>query len=122
MHDAVAVRVVKPGGDAAEVLQSRRLVGCAVRHRAGEAAAWDVLDDHVRRALVLAEVVDVDDVRVPQLGDGLGLVAEAGDGVRVRRDRLHDLDRTGPFQLRVIGAVDHAHRSLADEILDLVRP
>ena len=69
---------------------------------------------------MLAEVVDVDDVRVAQLGDGLGLAPEPGDGVGVRGDRLHHLDRAGAFELGVIGAVDDAHRPLADEVLDLV--
>ena len=50
------------------------------------------------------------------------LVAETGDRVRVGRDRLHDLDRASPLEVRVVGAVDQAHGPLADEILDLVLP
>src|SRR5213593_1729859 len=92
----------------------------AVAHPVRQAAAGDVLDDHVRRALELAEVVDVDDVRVAEPGDRLGLVPEAGDRARIGGDRLHDLDRARSLELRVIGAVHHAHRALAYEVLDLV--
>src|SRR4029077_7502284 len=48
------------------------------------------------------------------------LVAEPRDRVFVGRDRLHDLDRTGASELRVISAVNDAHRALAYEVLDLV--
>ena len=122
MDDAMAVRVIKPGGDPPEVFQGGGQVDRPMRHRVGQAAARDVLDDHVGGALKVAEVVDVDDVGVAELGDRLGLVAEAGDRIDVGCDRLHDLDRAGPLQLRVIGAIDDAHRPLADEILDLVGP
>ena len=55
-----------------------------------------------------------------QLGDRLGFVAEAGNRVRVGRDRLEHLDRAGPFQVGVVYAVDQAHCALAYEVLDLV--
>ena len=117
----MSVRVVETGRDPTQVPDGAVLVERAVVHLGGQAAAGDVLDDHVRRPLELAEVVYVDDVGVPHLGDRLRLVAEAGDGVGVRRDRLHHLDRPNALQLGVIGAVDHPHRPLADEVLDLVR-
>ena len=120
MHDAVVMGVIEAGGDPVQVLQRGRRVELALVHPAGQAAAGHVLDDHVRRPLELAEVVDVDDVRMPHLGDRLGLVAEAGHRVRVGADRLHHLDRAGPLELRVIGAVDQTHGPLADEVLDLV--
>ena len=118
----MAVRVVQAGRDPPQVPERRRPVQDAVGHLPGHAPAGDVLDDHVGRPLELAEVVDVDDVRVPEPGDRLGLVAESGDRVRVGRDRLHDLDRASPLEVRVVGAVDQAHGPLADEILDLVLP
>ena len=91
-----------------------------MRHPGGQASAGHVLDDHVRRSLVLAEVVDVDDVGVAHLRDGLRLVSEPGHAVRVRGDRLHHLDRAGALQVRVVGTVNQAHGPLADEVLDLV--
>jgi hypothetical protein len=120
MDDAVVVRVVESRRDAAQVGQGRVCVQRAVRHLRGQAAARDELHDHVRRALVVAEVVDVDDVGVAEFRDRLRLVAEAGHRVGVGRHRLHDLDRAGALQLRVVGAVDATHRALSDEVLDLV--
>jgi len=120
VHDSMAVGVVETRGDPAQVLQGGRLVERALLHPAGEAAAGDVLDDHVGRPLKLAEVVDVDDVGVAQPGDRLRLVAETRHGVGIRGHRLQHLDRPGPLELRVVGAKDHAHGSLSDEVLDLV--
>ena len=122
MDDAAAVGVVKPGGDPAQVFERGSAVEHTLGHPAGEAATRDVLDDHVRGALELAEVVNVDDVRVAQLRNGLGLMPEPGDSVRVGSDRLHDLHRAGPLQLRVVRAVNQAHGPLTDEVLDLVLP
>ena len=87
-----------------------------------QASPGDELDDHVRHAVVLAEVVDVDDVRVAHLGDRLRLMAEPSRRVRVGREPLQHLDRAGALQLHVVRAVNEAHRSLADEVLDLVLP
>ena len=120
VHHAVSVRIVEARRDPAQVPQRAWPVEVAVDHPGGEAAAGDVLDDHVRRPLELAEVVDVDDVRVPQLGDRLRLVAEPGHGVHIRRDGLHDFDRAGALERGVIGLIDQAHGPLAYEILDLV--
>src|SRR5881628_1749145 len=120
MHHASAVGVVEAGRDASQIPESAAAVDAAGLHLAGQAAAWHVLDDHVRRPLELAVVVDVDDVGMAQLRDRLRLVAEAGDRVRVGRHRLHHLDRAGALQVGVVGAEDASHRALADELLDLV--
>ena len=93
MDDSVLMRVVEPRRNPAQVLERRRLVEPPAVHAPGQAAAGDVLHDHVGRPLVLPEVVNVDDVRVAKLGDRLGFVPEAGHGVVVRRDGLHHLDR-----------------------------
>jgi len=57
-------------------VSTRRAAGAIGLRRAaqalGEAAALDVLHREVRLAVQLADVVDVDDVRVAQAGDGLG--------------------------------------------------
>ncbi len=54
------------------------------------------------------------------LGDGLRLVAEPGGGVGIWGQGLQDLDGARSFELDVVGAIDQAHGSLADEFLDLV--
>jgi hypothetical protein len=88
----------------------------------GQIAAGNVLDDHVRRPLVLAEIEDVEDVWVAHARNRLCLVPEARYGVLVRRDRVHDFDGAGASELLVVGAVDRAHSALAYELLDLVLP
>ena len=85
--------VVEPGGDTTQVLQRGLLIQRRLLQLPGEVAARDVLHDHVRGSLVLAEVEDVDDVRMPHLRDGLRFVVEASDGVRTDGDSLEDLDR-----------------------------
>ena len=76
--------------------------------------------DHVRGPFELTEVEDVQDVGMTHTRDRLRLVPEPRHGILVRRERLHDLDRAGSLELRVIGAVDGAHGTLANELLDLV--
>src|SRR5260370_12944924 len=122
MDDAVRVSVIETRGDASQVPEGGRLVEPSIRHPGGEASARDVLDHHVGRSLESAEVVDVDDVRVPELGDGLRLMPEPRDAVAVRRQRVHDLYRAGPLELRMVAAVDHAHGAFAYEVLDLILP
>ena len=114
------MRVVEAGGDAAQVFQRSRCVERSVAQLVGEASARDVLDDHVRHAVVLPEVVDVDDVRVAHLGDRLRLVAKPCSRVRAGGEPLQDLDGSGALELHVVGAEHEAHRPLPDEVLDLV--
>src|SRR5260370_15089189 len=113
MDDAVRVSVIETRGDASQVPEGGRLVEPSIRHPCGEASARDVLDHHVGRSLESAEVVDVDDVRVPQLGDGLRLMPEPRHGVAVRRQRVHDLYRPGLLELLMVGGVDYDHCAFA---------
>ena len=53
----------------------------------GQAAAVHELQREEGLAVVLADLVDLDDVGVLQAGDGLGLGAEAGQLLRRRRGR-----------------------------------
>ena len=59
---------------------ARRGPGCPGNsvQPSGEAASFDVFHLEVGQTLVLAEVVNLHDVGVPELGDGLGLRQEAG--------------------------------------------
>ncbi len=122
MDDSQCVRVVQAGGDAAEIFQRRGRIERPVAKPVGEAPARDVLDDHVGHPVVLAEVVDIDDVGVAHLRDRLRFVAEPGRRVGIWGDPLQDLDRSGALQLDVVGPVDQAHGALADEVLDFVLP
>ncbi len=120
MDDSQRVGVVEAGGHAAQILERRTGFHRSLLHPARKAATGDVLDDHVGRSLVFAEVEYVDDVGVAHLGDGLRLMTETGSRVSVGRYALQDFDGTGALELHVIGAVNDAHGPLADEVLDLV--
>src|SRR2546422_370335 len=112
--------VVEPRGDTTQVFQRGLLIQRALLQLSREVAARDVLHDHVWRPLVVAEIEDVDDVRMAHLSDGLRFVVEASDSVRADGDSLQDLDRTRALELGVIRAINDAHSPLAYELLDLV--
>ena len=86
-----------------------------------EAAALEQLQGHERQAVGLADVVDLDDVRMVQPRDRLGLDAEAsellGAGVTAAADHLQGHQ---PVQAAVAGLVDHPHAALAELLEDLV--
>ncbi len=88
---------------------------------ARQAPAGAVLQAEVRQALILADLVDLDNVRVPQPGHGPGLGAEPGAlglvGVGPIADHLQGDDAV---QLLVPGPVDDAHASPGQFDLDLV--
>jgi len=85
----------------------------------GKAAAVDILERHIRAAVVgFADLVDLDDVRVLQAGHGFDFDAEAGPGVEVRRgNHLHGHDAV---QCDLAGFVNDAHATPADFFEHLV--
>ena len=79
------------------------------------------LHDDVGHAVDLAEVVDADEVRVVELGHGLGLGLEAAAEVlRRRRTRGEDLDGDVAVEGVLAGLVDGPHAALGDEGVDVV--
>ena len=79
-----------------------------------QAAAGQVLQLEERQAAGLADGVDLDDVRVLELGDRLGLAEEAGDGLGrgVRAGQDH-LERARAIEPDLPGLVDDAHAAAA---------
>ena len=70
----------------------------------------DVLHDEVDQLVVLALVVDPDDVRVAQPGRRAGLADEAADELRVFGERrVHHLDGDRALEPGVHGLVDRRH-------------
>ena len=58
----------------------------------------------------LLEIMNDGDVRVVQRGENLGLPLETRNTLRFIRHRFREnLDRNGPFQFRVVRAIDFAH-------------
>ena len=86
-----------------------------------EAAAVDELQREEGQAVVLADLVDLHDVRVLQAGDGLGLGPEAGQllgaGVVAGQDHLQGDDAV---ERELPGLVDDAHAAAAQLAQDFV--
>ena len=90
------------------------------QHRVKVLAAQEFHHD-VRRAVVLAQFVDRDDVRVLQPRDGLGLALEPLARRRVEREiDQHHLERDVAVERRVLGAIEHAHPAAAKQAQDFV--
>ncbi len=105
-------------------LQQRRRLGGRQRLAAEllvEAAAAHVLQREERQAAVLADVVNLDDVRVPQPGDRQRLAPEALEllrgGVRPGEDHLQGDDAV---QAPLPGLVDDAHAAAAQLLQNVV--
>ena len=68
-----------------------------------------------------AEVVDAEDVRVRQGGDGPRLALEAGQSLRVLSENIRqDLDGNLPVQVIVVSPVYDSHAPLADPLEERV--
>jgi hypothetical protein len=80
--------------------------------------ALDVLHGEVDLAVVLADLVDLDDVGVGQAGEGLGLAAAAGADVGVVAAGEDEFDCDLAVELLVVGGVDDAHAAGADAAED----
>ena len=87
----------------------QRQLGCP--DEAVERGTVDVFHHEVVERPLAADVVDLEDVRVRQLGRGPGLALEPQDlfGAGVPSGD-HDLDRDGAFQPRLAAEIDDAHR------------
>ena len=81
---------------------------------AGEASPFHVLQGEEGLPVVLADFVDLNDVRMLDAGDGLGLATEADDGVRLGAcSGKNHLQGDQAFEASLLGLVDHAHAALA---------
>jgi hypothetical protein len=124
VHDAVAVRVREPAARLRE--DAHGVLGLEPPELAQDLRAArpvDVLHDDVlaARALVRAEVVDLDDVRVDEARDGQRLAPEARDEVAVLGEVLgEELDRDVALQARVEGELDGRHATDAEAAFEAV--
>ncbi len=126
MHDTARVRVVERACDLARdtnrVVDAETLAVGALDQILDRAAAH-VLADEERRAVVIPDVVDRNDVRViAELGHRLRFAAHAREPGLVETLRLDDGDRDGTLELRVVREEDALAASLAQETFDRVAP
>lgn len=86
-----------------------------------ESPALDKFHRDEGSAVVFIDLVDRADVGMVEGGRRPGFVYEAGLGVFIAREiGVEELEGDGPFELRVLGLVDHAHPALAELGEDLV--
>ncbi len=78
-----------------------------------ERPAVDELHRHEHAPLVLADLVDGDDVRVREPGHHLRLAHEAGPILGIEPPRRDELEGDAAVELRVVGRIDDAHPALA---------
>src|ERR1043166_10265089 len=122
MDDAALVGVLHRAGERFEERGGFTRAERALLEPSGERAAGDVLQREKREAFGrLADLVELDDVRVRQPGGGLGLGAEAhligGIGVSAGEDHL---ERDGSIRLFLDRLVDDTHAAAAEHSLDAV--
>ena len=88
-----------------------------------QAALVSDFHDEVTFAIPFVKCVDVDDVRVVQLGAGASFKVETLEHLRiVEKFLLHQLHRNEPFQCGVPRAIDHAHAAGSDLAAQLELP
>ena len=121
MQDAVCVRVVEGSSDLFEdpddLFQVHWLAN-PVR----KSSPLDQLEHEVGRAVLVAEVEDLDDVRVLQARHRARLLLESLAVFRVLGEEIgQDLDRHVAVEGGVVRAVDGCHAAAADALHDPVR-
>ena len=121
MDEPAIVRRAQPTRRLARILDGLALGQRARDQRLAQRFAFQQLDHGIRGSVVLAEIVDRQDVRVRQRRDGPSLPLETRRriGIRAQRIRQH-LDRHVAAQPRVARTVDLAHPAGAQHPDDLV--
>ncbi len=110
-------RVTDLNGEIESLLQRDRAFTQAV----GKSFAFEVLHDQVGSAVVLADVVEVTDVRMVEGGDGAGFAFEAGGEFGVGREVCgKNLDGDDAIEASVAGAVNLSHSASAEGGLNFV--
>jgi hypothetical protein len=120
VNDAAEVGVLEGARDA-ERDDERDVRRQALRlaDQLADVLAVDVLEDHVRLAVLHDEVVDADDVLVLERRERARLAVEALGHVAVVRDlREHHLDGDGAPERRLGAVEDLGHAALAEGALD----
>ncbi len=105
-------------------LERERLPAVGQAFEAGlERCAFDEFHDHVRRAALDVEVVDLHDVRMVERGHVLGFALEArGKAGVVGEEWVHHLDRDIAIQIGLERLVDLGHPAAAQALDDPVFP
>ena len=123
MDDASRMRVVQGRRNLSQNAERARRGEWLPSHRIRQCAAPHVAHHQIGVAIVLAVVVDRQDVGVLQVRDQLGFLLEAADEGRVRGVVAgQDLQGDIPVDARLIGLIDRRHTPLAERGHDTVLP
>ena len=123
VDDAAAVRVGECAHDLGdEVHRLAPVHAAAALHILLEGDPVDQLHDDILRVTRGGDVIDRDDVRMGELGNGARLVAEAAAELRVvRQFVLENLDRHETVQPVTLRLVDVGHAAAADQLRSHMR-
>ncbi len=122
VHHATRVRVAERCRDLVGDLSGLHRVDVPIGPQdVGQRAPLHVLHRHEVGVRVLAPVVDRDDVRMGQVGGGLGLASEPLDEVRISRElgKQH-LDGHETVEQKVARQEDVGHATPSDALLNFV--
>ena len=94
--------------------------GTAIQDLA-EAFPFEEFGDQKRSAVMLADVVEGEDVRMAQSGDGPGFLLEPAEALRIGgKRRREDLDCDIAAQAGVAGSIHFTHAAGADQGNDFI--
>ena len=94
--------------------------GCPPPNQLVQRLARDVLHGDVRAAVLVADVVNGDDVGVAQASRRPGLSRESVAGVLVLEIRAKHLDGDEPVNGGIEGQIEDTHAALADAVSNLI--
>ena len=120
VHDAAFVRRGEPAGNLDRIVDHRARRQRPPVHPLAKRLADEQLGDDPGGAVVHADVVDRDDIRVIQAARRASFLFEPALAIGIAREcRRQDLDRDLALQLRVARAIDLAHAADAEASEDL---
>ena len=122
MNHALAMRVIQRARDFGENRLRHRNRKCLVlRQHIVERAPVDVLHDEIQKAVFLFDGVDIDDVRMIELGGGSRLCQKPiPHPLAICEPRQHHLDRHASVQLEIVREENRRHPAAAKLAFDLV--
>ncbi len=122
MNHPLVMGILQGVGHGGDQLGRFAKAGAAGRQQVGQRHAADEVADQVRQAILLADLVDADDRRMPQLGDAASLAQESVQGGWSGQVAgSGHLDGDHAIQLRIAGLEEGAEGPAADG-LDQVEP
>ena len=111
MNDVVAVGVFEREAD---VLNDLQRVGQGQGHQRSKRVAFDQLHDDEGRAINFTGIVYGYDVRMIELGDGLGFAQEARAALRAEFGVAQHFNRYVTIEELIVRAINCAHAAVAE--------